>query len=144
MKKIIVHICVIAGSLLLAIGSAGAGPLSLTVGPVASKPPLATFVRQGADDLVKHKHKRHGHGLDDGPNHVHQSSTSSSASSSAYSSRGRGSDVGTNHEHHGGDDRGGDHGGGAVTITAGVVAATIMAVAASRAGNHIPIVLQGD
>ena len=110
MKKIIVHTCVIAGSLLLAIGSAGAGPLSLNLGPVASKPPLATLVRQGADNLVKHK--RHGRGLDDGPNHVHHSSTSFSASSSASSSRGRGSDDGASHEHHGGDDRGGDHHGG--------------------------------
>ncbi|MDM9645384.1 hypothetical protein [Rhizobium sp. S163] len=106
MKKIIVHTCVIAGSLLLAIGSAGAGPLSLDLGAVASKPPLATLVRQGADDLVKHK--RHGRGLDDGPDHVRHSSTSFSASSS----RGRGSDDGASHEHHGGDDRGGDHHGG--------------------------------
>ena len=106
MKKIIVHICVIAGSLLLAIGSAGAGPLSLTVGPVASKPPLATFVRQGADDLVKHK--RHGRGLDDGPDHVRHSSSSSAS----YSSRGRGSDDSASHEHRGGDDHGGNHHGG--------------------------------
>ncbi len=110
MKKIIVHTCVIAGSLLLAFCSAGAGPLSLDLGPAASKPPLATLVRQGADDLVKHK--RQGRGLDDGPDHVRHSSTSFSASSSASSSRGRGSDDGASHEHHGGDDRGGDHHGG--------------------------------
>lgn len=110
MKKIIVHTCVIAGSLLLAIGSAVAGPLSLNLGPVASEPPFATLVRQGTDDLVKHK--RHGRGLDGGPDHVRHGSTSFSVSSSASSSYGRGSDDGASHEHHGGDDRGGDHHGG--------------------------------
>ena len=108
MKKIIVHTCVTAGSLLLALGAAVAGPLSPNAGMTATKPPLVTLVRQGADDLVKHK--RHGRGLDDGPGHVRHSSSSFSSASS--SSRGRGSDDGASHEHHGGDDHGGDHHGG--------------------------------
>ncbi|WP_018901669.1 hypothetical protein [Rhizobium sp. 2MFCol3.1] len=108
MKKIIVHTCVTAGSLLLALGSAGAAPLSPNAGITALNPPVAILVRQGADDLVKHK--RHGRGLDDGPDHVRHSSSASSASSS--SSRGRGSDDSASHEHHGGDDHGGDHHGG--------------------------------
>ncbi len=107
MKKIIVHTCVTAGSLLLALGSAGAGPLSPNAGMTATLSTQATLVRQGADDLVKHK--RHGRGLDDGPDHVRNSSSASSASSS---SRGRGSDDSAGHEHHGGDDHGGDHRGG--------------------------------
>jgi len=107
MKNIIVHTCVTTGSLLLALGTAGAGPLSPNAGMTATKPPLPTLVRQGADDLVKHK--RHGRGLDDAPGHVRHSSSASSASSS---SRGRGSDDGASHEHHGGDDHGGDHHGG--------------------------------
>ncbi|MBO9127161.1 MULTISPECIES: hypothetical protein [unclassified Rhizobium] len=109
MKKIIVHTCVTAGSLLLALGAAVAGPLSPNAGMTATKPPLATLVRQGADHLVKHK--RHGRGLDDGPGHVRHSSSSFSSASSS-SSRGRGSDDGASHEHHGGDDHGGDHHGG--------------------------------
>jgi hypothetical protein len=106
MRKIIVHTCVTAGSLLLALGSAAAAPPSSRAGITALKPPVAIFVRQGADDLVKHK--RHGRGLDDGPDHVRHSSSSSASSSS----RGRGSDDSASHEHRGGDDHGGNHHGG--------------------------------
>ena len=108
MKKIAVHTCVAVGSLLLAFGSAGAGPLSTDAGLTAAKPPLVTLVRQGADDRVNRKLKRHGQGLDDGPNDVRHSSSSSSSSSS----RGRGSDDSASHERNGGDDRGGDNRGG--------------------------------
>lgn len=90
-----------------AFGSAGAGPLSTDAGLTAAKPPLVTPVCQGADDRVNRKLKRHGQGLDDGPNDVRHSSSSSSSSP-----RGRGSDDPASHQRNGGDDHGGDNRGG--------------------------------